>query len=108
MLMVAKLDFFKNIKKYCTLQETQKRQRIESEEEDASQEEEEAGPPAKKPALDNVLVEPAREEPPRPVGRPRKLEEHGVLRICLKHIHKMLQKYVLSLQYSVTTLKKYI
>ncbi|XP_048762024.1 bromodomain-containing protein 7-like [Ostrea edulis] len=76
----------------ASVKETQKRQRIESEEEDASQEEEEAGPPAKKPALDNVLVEPAREEPPRPVGRPRKLEEHGVLRICLKHIHKMLQK----------------
>ncbi|XP_061197403.1 bromodomain-containing protein 7-like [Saccostrea echinata] len=74
-----------------SVQETPKRTRAQSEEEDVSQEEEEAEPPAKKPALEVVSAEPVREEP-RPVGRPRKQEEHGVLRICLKHIHKMLQK----------------
>lgn len=74
----------------ASIQETPKRPRPESEEEEASQEEE-VEPPAKKPALEEKIVEPIREEP-RTVGRPRKQEEHGVLRICLKHIHKMLQK----------------
>lgn len=82
---------FSRLKKFClALQETPKRPRPESEEEEASQEEE-VEPPAKKPALEEKIVEPIREEP-RTVGRPRKQEEHGVLRICLKHIHKMLQK----------------
>ncbi|XP_022346222.2 bromodomain-containing protein 7-like isoform X1 [Crassostrea virginica] len=75
----------------AAIQETPKRPRPESEDEEVSQEEEEVEPPAKKPALEEVRTEPPREDP-RPVGRPKKQEEHGVLRICLKHIHKMLQK----------------
>nr|XP_022346223.1 bromodomain-containing protein 7-like isoform X2 [Crassostrea virginica] len=75
----------------AAIQETPKRPRPGSEDEEVSQEEEEVEPPAKKPALEEVRTEPPREDP-RPVGRPKKQEEHGVLRICLKHIHKMLQK----------------
>ncbi|KAK3085828.1 hypothetical protein FSP39_009255, partial [Pinctada imbricata] len=65
----------------------------QSDEEEVSQEDEEDEPVAKKPYIEDTdEAQDGEEDKASTTGGPRRNEDHGVLRICLKHIQKSLQK----------------